>query len=197
MRRRVVITGMGAVTPIGIGVWEFWNSCKAGRVGIAPITAFDTEGFKVSLAAEVKDFHPENYMDPKSARRMGHNFGEKLTLAIEKAAEDKMPLVVFACSGGARMQEGLVSLTQMTKTSAALRKLREAGQVFISVLTDPTMGGVTASFAMLGDVILAEPRALIGFAGPRVIAQTIGERLPKEFQRAEFLSEHGDFGDVF
>lgn len=122
---------------------------------------------------------------------MGHNFGEKLTLAIEKAAEDKMPLVVFACSGGARMQEGLVSLTQMTKTSAALRKLREAGQVFISVLTDPTMGGVTASFAMLGDVILAEPRALIGFAGPRVIAQTIGERLPKEFQRAEFLSEHG------
>lgn len=122
---------------------------------------------------------------------MGYNLGEKLTYAIEEAAKLRLPLIVYACSGGARMQEGIVSLMQMAKTSAALKKLHEAGQVFISVLTDPTTGGVTASFAMLGDIIIAEPKALIGFAGPRVIAQTIGEKLPEGFQRAEFLLEHG------
>lgn len=122
---------------------------------------------------------------------MGHNVGEKITYAIERAAEKKLPLIIFSCSGGARMQEGIISLMQMAKTSAALKKLHHAKQVYISVLTDPTTGGVTASFAMLGDIILAEPKALIGFAGPRVIAQTIGAKLPEGFQRSEFLLEHG------
>ena len=122
---------------------------------------------------------------------MGHVVGEKITDAIERATREKMPVILFACSGGARMQEGIVSLMQMDKTSAALKRHHEAGQLFISVLTDPTTGGVTASFAMLGDIILAEPHALIGFAGPRVIEQTIGQKLPEGFQRSEFLLEHG------
>lgn len=122
---------------------------------------------------------------------MGHNVGEKITRAIERATKEKLPVILFACSGGARMQEGMVSLMQMAKTAAALKRHHEAGQLFISVLTDPTTGGVTASFAMLGDIILAEPGALIGFAGPRVIAQTIGQKLPEGFQRSEFLVEHG------
>lgn len=122
---------------------------------------------------------------------MGHVVGEKITAAIEKATEEKMPVIIYSCSGGARMQEGMISLMQMAKTSAALKKHHEAGQLFISFLTDPTMGGVSASFAMLGDIILAEPKALIGFAGPRVIAQTIGTKLPEGFQSAEFLLEHG------
>lgn len=122
---------------------------------------------------------------------MGHVVGEKVTQMVERATEEKLPVIIFACSGGARMQEGIVSLMQMAKTSAALKRHHEAGQLFISVLTDPTTGGVTASFAMLGDIILAEPGALIGFAGPRVIQQTIGQKLPEGFQRAEFLLEHG------
>lgn len=122
---------------------------------------------------------------------MGHNVGEKIARAVERATEEKLPMIIFACSGGARMQEGLVSLMQMAKTSAALKRHHEAGQLFVSVLTDPTTGGVTASFAMLGDIILAEPNALIGFAGPRVIEQTIGQKLPEGFQRSEFLLEHG------
>ena len=122
---------------------------------------------------------------------MGHVVGEKITQAVERATAEKLPVIIFACSGGARMQEGIVSLMQMAKTAAALKKHHEAGQLFISVLTDPTTGGVTASFAMLGDIILAEPNALIGFAGPRVIEQTIGQKLPEGFQRAEFLLEHG------
>ena len=122
---------------------------------------------------------------------MGHIVGEKITRAVERATEEKLPVIIFTCSGGARMQEGIVSLMQMAKTSAALRRHSEAGQLYISVLTDPTTGGVTASFAMLGDIILAEPKALIGFAGPRVIEQTIGQKLPKGFQRSEFLLEHG------
>lgn len=122
---------------------------------------------------------------------MGHVVGEKITRMVERATKEKLPVIIFACSGGARMQEGIVSLMQMAKTSAALKKHHEAGQLFISVLTDPTTGGVTASFAMLGDIILAEPGALIGFAGPRVIQQTIGQKLPEGFQRAEFLLEHG------
>lgn len=122
---------------------------------------------------------------------MGHVVGEKITDAIERATREKMPVILFACSGGAGMQEGIVSLMQMAKTSAALKRHHEAGQLFISVLTDPTTGGVTASFAMLGDIILAEPHALIGFAGPRVIEQTIGQKLPEGFQRSEFLLEHG------
>ena len=122
---------------------------------------------------------------------MGKVVGEKLTRAIERATERKIPVIIVACSGGARMQEGIHSLMQMAKTSAALKRHHDAGQLYISVLTNPTTGGVTASFAMLGDIILAEPNALIGFAGPRVIEQTIGQKLPKGFQRSEFLMEHG------
>ena len=122
---------------------------------------------------------------------MGAAVGEKLTLAIEHAQRNRLPLIIFSASGGARMQEGILSLMQMAKTSAALRRFSEKGLLFISVLTDPTTGGVTASFASLGDVVLAEPGALIGFAGPRVIEQTIGEKLPEAFQRAEFMMEHG------
>ncbi len=122
---------------------------------------------------------------------MGHIVGEKITRAVERATEEKLPVIIFTCSGGARMQEGIVSLMQMAKTSAALKRHSDAGQLYISVLTDPTTGGVTASFAMLGDIILAEPNALIGFAGPRVIEQTIGQKLPKGFQRSEFLLDHG------
>ena len=122
---------------------------------------------------------------------MGWAVGEKITRAIERATEERLPVVLYACSGGARMQEGITSLMQMAKTSAALKRHSDAGLLYISVLTEPTTGGVTASFAMLGDVILAEPKALIGFAGPRVIEQTIRQKLPKGFQRAEFLLEHG------
>ena len=122
---------------------------------------------------------------------MGEAVGEKIARAVERATEESLPVILFACSGGARMQEGIVSLMQMAKTSAALKHHSDAGLLYISILTDPTTGGVTASFAMLGDVILAEPKALIGFAGPRVIEQTIGQKLPEGFQRAEFLLEHG------
>jgi len=122
---------------------------------------------------------------------MGSAVGEKITRIIERAIETRGAVVIFSASGGARMQEGTYSLMQMAKISAALARLHEARLPFISVLTDPTTGGVTASFAMLGDVNLAEPKALIGFAGPRVIEQTIRQKLPKGFQRSEFLLEHG------
>jgi acetyl-CoA carboxylase carboxyl transferase subunit beta len=122
---------------------------------------------------------------------MGSVVGEKLARAIELALAKHVPVIIVAASGGARMQEGILSLMQMAKTATVLERLGRAGLPFISVLTDPTTGGVTASFAMLGDVILAEPRALIGFAGPRVIAETIRQPLPEGFQRSEFLLEHG------
>jgi acetyl-CoA carboxylase carboxyl transferase subunit beta len=122
---------------------------------------------------------------------MGAVVGEKIARAIDRAIAGKLPLVVVSCSGGARMMEGAISLMQMAKISAGLARLDEAGQAFISVLTDPTTGGVTASYAMLGDLNIAEPGALIGFAGPRVIEQTIRQKLPEGFQRAEFLLEHG------
>ncbi len=122
---------------------------------------------------------------------MGSVVGEKIARIIERAIEQRCGVVIFSSSGGARMQESILSLMQMAKTSAALARLRQEGLPYISVLTDPTMGGVTASFAMLGDVIIAEPRALIGFAGPRVIAETIRQTLPEGFQRAEYLLEHG------
>ena len=122
---------------------------------------------------------------------MGEVVGEKITRAVERATREKLPVILFTCSGGARMQEGIVSLMQMAKTSAALKRHSDAGLLYVTVLTDPTTGGVTARFAMLGHIILAEPGALIGFAGPRVIEQTIGQKLPKGFQRAEFLVEHG------
>ncbi len=122
---------------------------------------------------------------------MGSVVGERFVRGVDVCLEKHIPFVCFSASGGARMQEGLLSLMQMAKTSAALAKLGDAGLPFISVLTDPTMGGVSASFAMLGDIIVAEPNALIGFAGPRVIEQTVRETLPDGFQRAEFLVEHG------
>jgi acetyl-CoA carboxylase carboxyl transferase subunit beta len=131
-------------------------------------------------------------MDPEFMMgSMGSVVGEKITLTIEMAAEEKLPLLIVSCSGGARMQESTLSLMQMAKTSAALAKLDEAGGLFISLLADPTTGGVTASFAMLGDFIVAEPKALIGFAGPRTIWNTIKVELPEGFQRSEFLQEHG------
>jgi acetyl-CoA carboxylase carboxyl transferase subunit beta len=122
---------------------------------------------------------------------MGSVYGEKVTAAVERATEEGLPVFLFCASGGARMQEGILSLMQMAKTAAAIRKHGEAGLLYATILTDPTTGGVTASFAMLGDVIMAEPGALIGFAGPRVIRQTIGQELPEGFQSAEFLVEHG------
>jgi acetyl-CoA carboxylase carboxyl transferase subunit beta len=122
---------------------------------------------------------------------MGVVVGEKITRAVERAIEGRLPLIVVSCSGGARMMEGALSLMQMAKTAAALARLDRAGLPFVSVLTDPTTGGVTASFAMLGDLNIAEPKALIGFAGPRVIEQTIRQKLPDGFQRSEFLLEHG------
>lgn len=122
---------------------------------------------------------------------MGSVVGEKVTRAVERSLEERIPLIIIACSGGARMQEGCLSLMQMAKISAALARLDEARVPFISILTDPTTGGVTASFAMLGDLNVAEPKALICFAGPRVIEQTIRETLPEGFQRSEFLLEHG------
>lgn len=122
---------------------------------------------------------------------MGVAVGEKVTRAIEYAGEHKLPLIIFSASGGARMQEGIYSLMQMAKTAAAVEKFSEEGGLYISYLTHPTTGGVTASFASLGDITLAEPGALIGFAGPRVIEQTIGQKLPKGFQRAEYLQHHG------
>lgn len=122
---------------------------------------------------------------------MGYAVGEKIARGIERATEMRLPVILFCCSGGARMQEGIISLMQMAKTSAAIKRHSDAGLLYVPVLTDPTTGGVTASFAMLGDIILAEPGALIGFAGPRVIEQTIGQKLPEGFQRAEFLLQHG------
>lgn len=122
---------------------------------------------------------------------MGSVVGEKITRAVERAIENKVPLITVSSSGGARMQEGMFSLMQMAKVSAAISKLKETDVLYISVLADPTFGGVTASFAMLGDIIIAEPKSLVGFAGPRVIEQTIKQQLPENFQRAEFLVEHG------
>ena len=122
---------------------------------------------------------------------MGSVVGEKITRSIERGLEKKQPVIVISASGGARMQESILSLMQMAKTSAALAKLKKAGLPFISILTDPTTGGVTASFAMLGDLNIAEPKALIGFAGPRVIEQTIRQKLPEGFQRSEYLLDHG------
>lgn len=145
------------------------------------------EGIKVIISA--MDFY---FMGGS----MGSVVGEKITRSFERALSEKLPVIVVSCSGGARMQEGVLSLMQLMKTSAAISRFEEAGIPYISVLTDPTTGGVTASFAMLGDINIAEPQALIGFAGPRVIEQTIKEKLPKGFQRSEFLLAHGMVDDV-
>lgn len=155
--------------------------------GIGHLKATEaSRGQTLTIALGVMDFR---FMGGS----MGSVVGEKMTRLIERATDEQLPLIICAASGGARMQEGVFSLMQMAKTSAALDRHRDAGQLFISVLTHPTMGGVTASFAMLGDLIIAEPAALIGFAGRRVIEQTIGQqqRLPDNFQKAEYLLERG------
>lgn len=153
------------------------NNNEAVTTGICTI-----DGMKVAIGV----------MDPSFMMgSMGSVVGEKLTLIIEEATARKLPLVIITASGGARMQEGIFSLMQMAKTSMALKRHSKEGNLYISILTDPTTGGVTASFAMLGDIIISEPKALIGFAGPRVIEQTIRQKLPEGFQRAEFLLEHG------
>ena len=154
----------------------------------AVLNAFGTmDGIKVIISAMEFRF---------MGGSMGSVVGEKITRAFERALVEKVPVIVISSSGGARMQEGVLSLMQMMKTSSAIARLEKAGLPFISVLTDPTSGGVTASFAMLGDINIAEPEAFIGFAGPRVIEQTIREKLPKGFQTAEFLLEHGMLDDV-
>ena len=159
------------------------NSQKAGTTSEAIISG---TGFIKSNQVEIC-FFEFGFMGGS----MGVVVGEKITRSIERAITNKTPLIILSCSGGARMQEGILSLMQMAKTAAALSKLAKERLPYISILTDPTMGGVSASFAMLGDVILAEPGALIGFAGPRVIKQTIQEVLPDGFQRSDFLLDHG------
>ena len=182
---------------------------QTGIVSVDPLTFKDTKRYRDRLKAAKQKTTMEEAVVTGVARLGGHPVvlcvfefgflggsmgsvvGEKLTRAIELAIDKHVPVIIVPASGGARMQEGILSLMLMAKTSAALARLGEAGLPYFSVLTDPTTGGVTASFAMLGDVILAEPRALIGFAGPRVIAETIRQPLPEGFQRSEFLLEHG------
>ena len=159
------------------------SSTKKTGLNEAVVTGFGTiQGRKVAIA--VMDFR---FMGAS----MGSAVGEKITRLTEEATEQRLPLIIVSASGGARMQEGILSLMQMAKTSAAIQRFSAKGGLYISVLTHPTTGGVTASFASLGDIMLAEPGALIGFAGPRVIEQTIGEKLPAGFQRSEFQYEHG------
>lgn len=183
------LTEMVTTDPLN---FTFRGTTYKDRAKAAKKTAFGKEAILVGKAfikgrpimLAVMDF---NYLGGS----MGAVVGEKLCSAIDKAIDESLPLVVVSSTGGARMHEGVVSLAQMAKTSAALAKLDDNGGLFISVLTDPTTGGVTASFAMLGDIIIAEPGALIGFAGPRTIYETIKVELPKGFQRSEFLLEHG------
>lgn len=176
---------MPVVNPLGFGGYE--NKLAAAR------EKTNLDEAVVSGRGKIQGYDTAIVVcDPRfMMSSMGHNMGEKVARAVERATEEKLPIIIYAASGGARMQEGTVSLMQMAKTSAALKRHSEAGLLFISFLTEPTTGGVTASFAMLGDIILAEPGALIGFAGARVIEQTINQKLPQGFQRAEFQLEHG------
>jgi acetyl-CoA carboxylase carboxyl transferase subunit beta len=188
---------------------EEWNELDAGLSSPDPLNFVDTKSYRKRLRDMQKS---TNLLDALITAEgmvggiptivcamelafvggsLGAVVGEKITRAIEQAIKTRSALVIFSASGGARMQEGAISLMQMAKISAALARLDEAGLLFVSVLTDPTTGGVTASFAMLGDLNIAEPGALIGFAGPRVIEQTIRQKLPEGFQRSEFLLEHG------
>ncbi len=186
-----------------------WREYDAGLQSTDPLKFTDTKPYKARLDANVKSTGLKDAVICATGRidgietsvaameygfiggSMGVVVGEKITRAIERAIERKLPVVIVSCSGGARMMEGALSLMQMAKISAALARLDRARLPYISVLTDPTTGGVTASFAMLGDVNIAEPKALIGFAGPRVIEQTIRQKLPEGFQRSEFLLERG------
>ncbi|MBP2033839.1 acetyl-CoA carboxylase carboxyl transferase subunit beta [Clostridium algifaecis] len=176
---------MESANPIGFDGYEkkLKNMIEKSGIKEAVITGKGTIGKMKAVAC----FMDSNFM----MGSMGSVVGEKITRAVEKAIELKLPLIIFTTSGGARMQEGIFSLMQMAKISAALNRLRNEGLLYVTVLTDPTTGGVTASFAMLGDIILAEPDALVGFAGKRVIEQTIRQKLPEGFQSAEFLLEHG------
>jgi acetyl-CoA carboxylase carboxyl transferase subunit beta len=186
-----------------------WRDFDAGLTSIDPLTFTDTKPYRKRLEASIASTGLNDAVItaigeidgmPCSVAAMEYGFiggsmgvvvGEKITRAIERAIADRMPVIIVSCSGGARMMEGALSLMQMAKISAALARLDRARLPYISVLTDPTTGGVTASFAMLGDVNIAEPKALIGFAGPRVIEQTIRQKLPEGFQRSEFLLDHG------
>ncbi len=186
-----------------------WTEHDAGMTSTDPLEFMDTKAYKVRLKEARKKLGMNDAIITAEGRMngrpivccsmefgfiggsMGAVVGEKVTRAIELAMQSRQPLVIVSCSGGARMMEGTISLMQLAKVSAALARLDEARVPYISVLTDPTTGGVTASFAMLGDLNIAEPGALIGFAGPRVIEQTIRQKLPEGFQRAEFLLEHG------
>ena len=186
-----------------------WEEHDAGLVSTDPLGFVDTKPYKDRLRAAAAATGVKEAVVTASGEldrlpvviaameygfiggSMGVVVGEKIARAIERAIEGRTPFIAVSCSGGARMMEGALSLMQMAKTSAAIARLDRAGLPFISVLTDPTTGGVTASFAMLGDLNVAEPRALIGFAGPRVIEQTIRQKLPEGFQRSEFLLEHG------
>lgn len=185
------------------GSFKEWNKNRT-TINILDFPEYDEKISKLQLKTGLKDavITGEGKIKGSSAvivimdsnfmmGSMGQVVGEKVTYAIEKATRRNLPVIIFTTSGGARMQEGIISLMQMAKTSAALKRHSEAGLLYITVLTDPTTGGVTASFAMLGDIILAEPGALIGFAGPRVIEQTIGQKLPEGFQHSEFLLEKG------
>jgi acetyl-CoA carboxylase carboxyl transferase subunit beta len=186
---RELDNGVLPVNPFNLPDYENKLAQARKNTGLneAVVTGEGTiEGFTVMVAV----------MDARfMMASMGTVVGEKITRAIEAALAAKKPLIIFSASGGARMQEGILSLMQMAKTVAALTLLAEAGILYISILTDPTTGGVSASFAAVGDIIIAEPGALIGFAGPRVIEQTIRQKLPEGFQRAEFLKQHG-FVDV-
>ena len=172
--------------------FKFRDNTYKGRMSKARKEAKNNEAMRIGkafikgrgLMLAVMDF---NFLGGS----MGAVVGEKLCLAIDEAMDQSLPLVVVSSSGGARMHEGVVSVEQMSKTAASLARLDDTGRLFISILTDPTTGGVTASFAMLGDIIIAEPKALIGFAGPRVIRETIKVELPDGFQQSEFLKEHG------
>jgi len=186
-----------------------WQEHDSGLMSIDPLKFTDTKPYQTRLDASIEATGQKDAVITATGRingvetvvaameygfiggSMGVVVGEKITRAIERAIADRLPVVVVSCSGGARMMEGALSLMQMAKISAALARLDRARLPFISILTDPTTGGVTASFAMLGDVNIAEPRALIGFAGPRVIEQTIRQKLPEGFQRSEFLLDHG------
>ena len=180
-----------------------------GVTSVDPLKFKDTKKYKDRLKASAESVGPDDAVVDATGSvegvpavlasmeyrfiggSMGSAVGEKITRAAERALEEKKPLIVISCSGGARMQEGILSLMQMAKVSAAVARLREAGLPFVSILADPTTGGVTASYAMQGDVNIAEPKALIGFAGPRVIEQTIRQKLPEGFQSAEFVLEKG------
>src|SRR5512138_1078494 len=186
-----------------------WDEHDPGLVSTDPLEFTDTKPYKQRLKSSIKSTGLRDAIIVATGRidgikaivaameyqfiggSMGAVVGEKITRAIERALEQRIPLVIVSCSGGARMMEGILSLMQLARVSAALARLDRAGVPYIAVLTDPTTGGTTASFAMLGDLNIAEPKALIGFAGPRVIEQTIRQTLPEGFQRAEFLVEHG------